>query len=275
MIELDLFLKGQLYGLEKFWAFLKYYKQSDKLEVHPQLKEWLKNYTKLEDFRVEVSLRVSLAFHSLLLACLLVFFENRIHFNFIQPPLDECDHGTVSRRHENIRKERHSSLSENLAGREMARGNTRRRWPSDSRSESISVSCRHGETATVHSYKSIRNTVTATTSQTKPDARLLPSRNIPTGTDRSNVCQNNDLSLGIPQVVQSSVCGESSTVPKEEAQWNCRTSSVQTNAHPDVPSTCKRSLEKSETQYCQSSTASPSLASPCNGLETHLAVSDN
>ena len=43
---------GQLYGLEKFWAFLKYYKHGKQLQVRDNLKEWLKKYKKLEDFRV-------------------------------------------------------------------------------------------------------------------------------------------------------------------------------------------------------------------------------
>ncbi|XP_037891169.1 la-related protein 1 isoform X2 [Glossina fuscipes] len=43
---------GQLYGLEKFWAFLKYYKNADKLEVEPKLKDYLKNFKTIEDFRV-------------------------------------------------------------------------------------------------------------------------------------------------------------------------------------------------------------------------------
>lgn len=43
---------GQLYGLEKFWAFLKYYKNADKLEVQPTLKEYLKRFKTIEDFRV-------------------------------------------------------------------------------------------------------------------------------------------------------------------------------------------------------------------------------
>lgn len=43
---------GQLYGLEKFWAFLKYYKYAEKLEVKPKLKDYLKNFKTIEDFRV-------------------------------------------------------------------------------------------------------------------------------------------------------------------------------------------------------------------------------
>ncbi|XP_075147858.1 la related protein isoform X2 [Haematobia irritans] len=43
---------GQLYGLEKFWAFLKYYKNGDKLEVQPKLKDYLKDFKTIEDFRV-------------------------------------------------------------------------------------------------------------------------------------------------------------------------------------------------------------------------------
>jgi len=40
-----------LYGLEKFWAFLKYSKQKPK--VNAKLEEILKNYKCLEDFRVD------------------------------------------------------------------------------------------------------------------------------------------------------------------------------------------------------------------------------
>lgn len=43
---------NQLYGLEKFWAFLKYYKHSKDLQVDPILKNYLKNYKVVEDFRV-------------------------------------------------------------------------------------------------------------------------------------------------------------------------------------------------------------------------------
>ena len=43
----------QLYGLEKFWAFLKYSRK--KIEINPKLKEALSHYKRLEDFRVEVS----------------------------------------------------------------------------------------------------------------------------------------------------------------------------------------------------------------------------
>lgn len=47
-----LFHPGQLYGLEKFWAFLKYYKHSSKLHVDPKLKECLSGYNDVKDFRV-------------------------------------------------------------------------------------------------------------------------------------------------------------------------------------------------------------------------------
>lgn len=50
---------GQLYGLEKFWAFLKYYKNSDQLNVDPKLQEYLSKFKNIEDFRVvEVSIIV-------------------------------------------------------------------------------------------------------------------------------------------------------------------------------------------------------------------------
>jgi hypothetical protein len=43
---------GQLYGLEKFWAFLKYYRHSSKLHIDPKLKEFLSGYNDVKDFRV-------------------------------------------------------------------------------------------------------------------------------------------------------------------------------------------------------------------------------
>lgn len=49
------FKRGELYGLEKFWAFLKYYKHSRRLEVHPLLKKQLAHYKKLDDFKFDVS----------------------------------------------------------------------------------------------------------------------------------------------------------------------------------------------------------------------------
>lgn len=54
--NLLLFFSGQLYGLEKFWAFLKYYKHSSKLTVDNKLKEYLSKFNTIDDFRVlEVS----------------------------------------------------------------------------------------------------------------------------------------------------------------------------------------------------------------------------
>ncbi|CAF1289602.1 unnamed protein product [Rotaria sordida] len=44
-------LDDQLYGLEKFWVFLKYSRQKPK--INSKLKEILKNYKNLEDFRVD------------------------------------------------------------------------------------------------------------------------------------------------------------------------------------------------------------------------------
>ena len=43
---------GQLYGLEKFWAFLKYSRRS--VDINPKLKESLSKFKRLADFRVEV-----------------------------------------------------------------------------------------------------------------------------------------------------------------------------------------------------------------------------
>lgn len=43
--------KGQLYGMEKFWAFLKYSRRKPK--VDGKIEDILKNYKCLEDFRVD------------------------------------------------------------------------------------------------------------------------------------------------------------------------------------------------------------------------------
>jgi hypothetical protein len=48
----SVFFLGQLYGLEKFWAFLKYYRHSSKLHIDPKLKECLSGYNDVKDFRV-------------------------------------------------------------------------------------------------------------------------------------------------------------------------------------------------------------------------------
>lgn len=45
---------GQLYGLEKFWAYLKYSKAKN-LDIDPKLQEYLGKFKRLEDFRVDVS----------------------------------------------------------------------------------------------------------------------------------------------------------------------------------------------------------------------------
>lgn len=45
---------GQLYGLEKFWAFLKYSKAKS-LEIDPKLQTYLSKFKRLEDFRIDVS----------------------------------------------------------------------------------------------------------------------------------------------------------------------------------------------------------------------------
>lgn len=52
--SLSSFPAGQLYGLEKFWAFLKYSKAKN-LDIDPKLQEYLGKFRRLEDFRVDVS----------------------------------------------------------------------------------------------------------------------------------------------------------------------------------------------------------------------------
>lgn len=62
-------VSGQLYGLEKFWAFLKYSKIKNQ-PIDPKLQEHLRKFKNLEDFRVVVS--------PLELSCILQI--TRLHF---------------------------------------------------------------------------------------------------------------------------------------------------------------------------------------------------
>ena len=41
-----------MYGLEKFWAFMKYYKHADELHVDKKLKDLLEPFKTIEDFKV-------------------------------------------------------------------------------------------------------------------------------------------------------------------------------------------------------------------------------
>lgn len=43
---------GQLYGIEKYWAFLKYYRNAQNLAVDERLREHLAKFNTIEDFRV-------------------------------------------------------------------------------------------------------------------------------------------------------------------------------------------------------------------------------
>ncbi|ESO02868.1 hypothetical protein HELRODRAFT_174304 [Helobdella robusta] len=53
--EFSDYQNGQLYGLEKFWAFLKYSRKH--VLVDGRLRGWLSKYQRLEDFRVDFSVR--------------------------------------------------------------------------------------------------------------------------------------------------------------------------------------------------------------------------
>ncbi|RWS10778.1 la-related protein 1-like protein [Dinothrombium tinctorium] len=53
--KLILLILGELYGLEKFWAFLKYCKHSQHLRIHQFLTEKLSQFKTIDDFRVDVS----------------------------------------------------------------------------------------------------------------------------------------------------------------------------------------------------------------------------
>jgi len=50
-------IAGHLYGLEKFWAFLKYSRRE--VPINWKIKSWLSKFMRLEDFRGTVN-RVSL-----------------------------------------------------------------------------------------------------------------------------------------------------------------------------------------------------------------------
>ena len=50
------YLPGELYGLEKFWAFRKYYKDWPAVQSHvdPFLSAKLNEYKTVDDFRLDV-----------------------------------------------------------------------------------------------------------------------------------------------------------------------------------------------------------------------------
>lgn len=41
-----------MYGLEKFWAFMRYYANADELDVDPKIKTKLEPFKTIEDFKV-------------------------------------------------------------------------------------------------------------------------------------------------------------------------------------------------------------------------------
>lgn len=75
------FFPGQLYGLEKFWAFRKYYKNASKLDVDDKLNGYLCQFKTIEDFRV------------------------------VEPEIDEMLQG-VGNLKQSVAKRRHRSVSE-------------------------------------------------------------------------------------------------------------------------------------------------------------------
>ena len=50
---------GNLYGLEKFWAFLLYYRHAAELHVMPKLKAMLEPFKTIEDFKILYTVRES------------------------------------------------------------------------------------------------------------------------------------------------------------------------------------------------------------------------
>jgi len=52
LLDVHMFMRrvaGHLYGLEKFWAFLKYSRRE--VPINWQIKTWLSKFMRLEDFR--------------------------------------------------------------------------------------------------------------------------------------------------------------------------------------------------------------------------------
>jgi hypothetical protein len=48
-----------MYGLEKFWAFMKYYKHSAELHIDKKLKALLEPFKTIEDFKIYYSVRIN------------------------------------------------------------------------------------------------------------------------------------------------------------------------------------------------------------------------
>ncbi|ESN90780.1 hypothetical protein HELRODRAFT_182607 [Helobdella robusta] len=69
---------GQLYGLEKFWAFFKYSRKH--VLVNDRLREWLSKYQRLEDFRVESPFGLKPSFHH--------SSQVQLHFYWNMPPMN-------------------------------------------------------------------------------------------------------------------------------------------------------------------------------------------
>lgn len=77
------FVLGQLYGLEKFWAFLEYYKYSKTLQVDPKLKQFLNKFKTIEDFRKAEEVYKYIYIFSIILLLNVKYIILNIHnFNF-------------------------------------------------------------------------------------------------------------------------------------------------------------------------------------------------
>lgn len=61
---------GELYGLEKFWAFLKYRKSTKPLVILPELTELLQRFTDIGDFAV----RAALLLHAWVPGCISLLY---------------------------------------------------------------------------------------------------------------------------------------------------------------------------------------------------------
>ena len=62
-----------MYGLEKFWAFMKYYKHAEELHVHKKLKTKLEPFKTIEDFKVYYSVS----------QCIIIALKQMIRLIFI------------------------------------------------------------------------------------------------------------------------------------------------------------------------------------------------
>lgn len=59
LIMIFYFFPGELYGLEKFWAFKKYFRHAQSLRIQDRLLDKLSQYKTIDDFRLPPDRKVN------------------------------------------------------------------------------------------------------------------------------------------------------------------------------------------------------------------------